>query len=117
MMVAVCDRRCVHGMVPLRQTRMKPLVGTGLPRSRSVQAGASRAVKYHLHRFPRCPQGDRRTSRDLLRSHRDRLGTRRGARALGVFKQAVLVLRWFVDGTRLVQLARDNGISLPTSCR
>jgi hypothetical protein len=41
------------------------------------------------------------------------------ARALGAFKQAVLVLRRFVDGTRLVQLARDNGISLPTptSCR
>lgn len=53
----------------------------------------------------------------LLRGHRDRLGTRRGTRALGVFKQAVLMLRWFVDGTRLVQLARDNGISLPTAYR
>lgn len=40
------------------------------------------------------------------------LWTRRGTRALGVFGQAVLVLRWFVDGTRLAQLARDNGISL-----
>ena len=53
----------------------------------------------------------------LLRGHRDRLGTRRGTRALGVFKQAVLVLRWFVDGTRLVQLARDNGIATPTAYR
>ncbi|WP_329296219.1 HARBI1 family protein [Streptomyces sp. NBC_01455] len=53
----------------------------------------------------------------LLGGHRDRLGTRRGTRALGVFKQAVLMLRWFVDGTRLVQLARDNGISLPTAYR
>ncbi|TQJ37848.1 hypothetical protein FBY34_8015 [Streptomyces sp. SLBN-115] len=52
-----------------------------------------------------------------LRGHRERLGTRRGTRALGVFKQAVLVLRWFVDGTRLVQLARDNGISVPTAYR
>ena len=35
----------------------------------------------------------------------------------GVFRQAVLVLRWFVDGTRVVQLARDNGISVPTAYR
>jgi hypothetical protein len=53
----------------------------------------------------------------LLREHRGRLNTRRGTRALGVFKQAVLVLRWFVDGSRLVQLARDNGISAPTAYR
>ncbi|MFJ6564560.1 transposase family protein [Streptomyces sp. NPDC091412] len=53
----------------------------------------------------------------LLRGHRKRLGTRRGTRTLGVFKQAVLVLRWFVDGTRLVQLARDNDISVPTAYR
>ncbi|MFE7046561.1 transposase family protein [Streptomyces atratus] len=53
----------------------------------------------------------------LLKDHRERLGTRRGTRALGVFKQAVLVLRWFVDDTRLVQLARDNEISTPTAYR
>ncbi|MFE5120974.1 transposase family protein [Streptomyces sp. NPDC056669] len=53
----------------------------------------------------------------LLREHRERLGTRIGTRALGVFKQAVLVLRWFVDGTRPAQLARDNGISTPTTYR
>ncbi|AWK09795.1 IS5/IS1182 family transposase [Streptomyces spongiicola] len=53
----------------------------------------------------------------LLRGHRERLGTRKGTRALGVFRQAVLLLRWFVDGARLVQLARDNGISVPTAYR
>jgi len=53
----------------------------------------------------------------LLREHRGRLGTRKGTRALSVFKQAVLVLRWFVDDTRLAQLARDNGISTPTAYR
>jgi hypothetical protein len=53
----------------------------------------------------------------LLRGHRERIGTRRGTRALGVFRQAVLVLRWFVDGTRLAQLARDNDISVPTAYR
>ncbi|MET7313781.1 transposase family protein [Streptomyces sp. NPDC005571] len=44
-------------------------------------------------------------------------GLARGTRALGAFKQAVLVLRWFIDGARLVQLARDNGISTPTAYR
>jgi hypothetical protein len=53
----------------------------------------------------------------LLRGHRERIGTRRGTRALGVFRQAVLVLRWFVDGTRLAQLARDNDILVPTAYR
>lgn len=53
----------------------------------------------------------------LLREHRDRLGTRKNTRALGAFKQGILVLRWFVDGTRLAQLARDNQISVPTAYR
>ncbi|MFE8986856.1 transposase family protein [Streptomyces collinus] len=52
-----------------------------------------------------------------MREHRERLGTRKGTRSLGVFKQGVLVLRWFVDGTRLAQLARDNGVSVPTAYR
>lgn len=53
----------------------------------------------------------------LLHEHRVRLATRKGTRALGVFKQAVLILRWFVDGTRRAQLARDNYISTPTGYR
>ena len=53
----------------------------------------------------------------LLRDHRIVAGTRKGRRALGCFKQAVLVLRWFLDGTRLSQLARDNGLSASTSYR
>lgn len=53
----------------------------------------------------------------LLRGHRERLGSRKGTRVLNVFKQAALMLRWFVDGTRLVQLALDNGISVPTAYR
>ncbi|MFD0511740.1 HARBI1 family protein [Streptomyces aureus] len=53
----------------------------------------------------------------LLREHQVRLGTRKGTRTLGAFKQAVLVLRWFIDGTRIAQLARDNGISVPTAYR
>jgi hypothetical protein len=53
----------------------------------------------------------------LLRDHRAAIGTRRGRRALGCFRQAVLVLRWFIDGTRLSQLARDNGLSTSTVYR
>jgi hypothetical protein len=52
-----------------------------------------------------------------LREERRRPGTRRGRRALGCFKQAVLALRWFIDGTRISPLARDNASSVPTACR
>jgi hypothetical protein len=50
----------------------------------------------------------------LLQAERLRRGTRHGSRALGPFKQAVLILRWFLDGTRVVQLAVDNAISKST---
>jgi len=53
----------------------------------------------------------------LLLEHRERLGTCKGTRTLGPFKQSVLILRWFLDGTRLTQLARDNRISVPTAYR
>ena len=47
----------------------------------------------------------------LLQQHRAEIGTRRDTRALGAFGQAVLVLRWFADNTRVRQLAADNRIS------
>jgi hypothetical protein len=47
----------------------------------------------------------------LLDAERARRGTRMGRRALSTLEQAVLVLRWFLDGTRMAQLAADNGIS------
>jgi len=53
----------------------------------------------------------------LLRDHRITAGTREGRRALGCFRQAVLVLRWFIDGTRLSQLACDNGLPVSTTYR
>lgn len=53
----------------------------------------------------------------LLAAHRRTLGTPKGSRALGVFRQAVLLLRWFLDATRVDQLARDAGISLATAYR
>lgn len=50
----------------------------------------------------------------LLAAHRRALGTRKGTRALGPFKQAVLLLRWFLDATRVAQLAADNTIGTST---
>jgi hypothetical protein len=47
----------------------------------------------------------------LLAVHRRRIGTPRGSRALGPFRQAVLVLRWFREAGCVHCLARDAGIS------
>jgi hypothetical protein len=61
----------------------------------------------------------------LLLEHRERLGTRKGTRALGPFKQSVLILRWLADVVAQLYtadgpqdgLARDNRISVPTAYR
>src|SRR3954471_17182157 len=53
----------------------------------------------------------------LLAAERRGRGTRRGRRALGCYRQALLLLRWFLDGTRLAQLAADNAISTSTAYR
>jgi hypothetical protein len=54
---------------------------------------------------------------DLLTAHRRRIGTRRGRRVVDPMGQAILVLRWFVDATRVTQLARDHRVSLSTAYR
>jgi hypothetical protein len=51
----------------------------------------------------------------LLDAERARRGTRAKRRALRTFDQAVLVLRWFLDATRVRQLATDNGIGRSTA--
>ena len=51
----------------------------------------------------------------LLHAERVRRGTRTGSRALSTYKQAVLVLRWLFDDTRMIQLARDNDIGVSTA--
>lgn len=53
----------------------------------------------------------------LLAGERARRGTRRGRRALRCYRQAVLVLRWFLDATRVAQLAVDNQVSSSTAYR
>ncbi len=53
----------------------------------------------------------------LLAAQRLERRTRAGRRALGPWPHAVLVLRWFLDATRVAQLAVDNGIGLSTAYR
>jgi DDE superfamily endonuclease len=53
----------------------------------------------------------------LLAAERRRRRTRPKRRALGCYRQAVLVLRWFLDGARLAQLAADNAIGASTAYR
>jgi hypothetical protein len=50
----------------------------------------------------------------LLAAERCRRGTRGRRRALGCYRQALLLLRWFLDGTRLAQLAADHRIGRST---
>ena len=50
----------------------------------------------------------------LLAAERRRRGTRGRRRALGCYRQAVLVLRWFLNGTRL---ACDHRIGRSTAYR
>lgn len=45
---------------------------------------------------------------------RDR-GTRAGTRSLTCHAQSILILRWFLDGTRIAQLAIDNAITATTA--
>jgi len=47
----------------------------------------------------------------LLHAERRRLATGSGTRSLGCYRQAILVLRWSLDGTRIIQLATDNQAS------
>lgn len=47
----------------------------------------------------------------LLHAERRRFGTGAGTRSLGCFKQAILVLRWLLDGTRVRRLAADDQVS------
>lgn len=53
----------------------------------------------------------------LLAAHRRCIGTPRGSRALGPFRQAVLVLRWFRERGCVHCLARDAGVSQATGYR
>jgi hypothetical protein len=53
----------------------------------------------------------------LLLQRREAIGTRTGRRSLSPWSHAVLALRWFLDGTRMRQLAADNAIGSSTCYR
>jgi len=53
----------------------------------------------------------------ILATHRKRTDHRPWQRAATVYVQAVMVLRWFRDGTDVAALARDAGISQATAYR
>jgi hypothetical protein len=53
----------------------------------------------------------------LLDAERRRRRTRRGRRSLGCYRHAIMVLRWFLDATRVAQLALDNQVSASTAYR
>jgi hypothetical protein len=53
----------------------------------------------------------------VLAGHRRRIGTPKGSRALGPFRQAVMVLRWFRERGCVHCLARDAGVSQATGYR
>lgn len=53
----------------------------------------------------------------LLEAERARRATRTGTRALSPFTQAVLVVRWFLDATRVARLAADHDIGVSTAYR
>lgn len=50
-----------------------------------------------------------------LAAHRRRIGTRKGTRRLTPWAQAVYILRFLIDGTRVTELAVDNAIAKTTS--
>jgi hypothetical protein len=52
-----------------------------------------------------------------LAAHRRRVGTRKGRRVLGCYRQAVLVLRWLRADTPMRLLARDAGMGISTAYR
>jgi hypothetical protein len=51
----------------------------------------------------------------LIHERCAQVGTRRGTRKLGPFRQAAMPLRWFLDGTRVRQLATDNTVGTSTA--
>ena len=53
----------------------------------------------------------------LLAGHRSEIGTRRGTRRLGCYKQAVFALAWFRDKGDIPRLGRGFGLPQSTAYR
>jgi hypothetical protein len=77
--------------------------------------GGSAPDEWHIHRHLSVREETVLFVSSLLHNERRRRDTRAGTRALSCFKQAILVIRWFLDGTRISQLATDNAIGKSTA--
>jgi hypothetical protein len=53
----------------------------------------------------------------LLARHREEIGTRKGARSLGCYRQALFVLAWYRDKADIPRLGAGFGLSQATSYR
>jgi hypothetical protein len=53
----------------------------------------------------------------LLARHREEIGTRKGTRSLGCYRQALFVLAWYRDNTDIPRLGAGSGLSQATSYR
>lgn len=53
----------------------------------------------------------------LLARHRKEIGTRKGTRSLGCYRQALFVLAWYRDNTDIARLGAGFGLSQATSYR
>jgi hypothetical protein len=95
----------------------KPLLEMVLAKDQLHRAGASRVLKCHIHRRVGHAAGDGAVRLEPAARRTPRRGTRERRRALACFARALLILRWFIDGTRIKQLAADNAISLKTVYR
>ena len=54
---------------------------------------------------------------DCLAARRRQIGTRRGTRRLGCYRQALFALAWFRDKGDISRLGRGFGLSQSTACR
>jgi hypothetical protein len=101
------------GLVVVQQKDAKPryevilsqINFTGVPRSMSVTYTAVLEASEDTVLF----------LSTLLHAERERRGTRKSTRALSTYKQAALVLRWFLEDARMSALARDNAIAASTA--
>ena len=112
MILAATRRGCGDDRVEARasvQEAVRPKIDS-VPRSRVSDPVTYTGV---------LPIGEHTAARlaRLLADDQRQRRTRKGRRALNPWRHAVLVLRWFLDATRVAQLAVDNGIGRSTAYR
>jgi hypothetical protein len=95
----------------------KPLLEVVLTRDQLHRAGALRVLTCHILRHAEHAAGDGAVRVESAERRAASAWHPPGHRALGCFAQAVLVFRWFIDGSRVTALAADNAVSAGTVYR